>query len=472
MNRKNAFLLSILFSAQILFASALKAEVKLPAIFGDHMVLQQKTEAPIWGMADPGKTVTLKTSWDKKSYSVKSDREGHWLAKVKTPKAGGPYSITISDGKALSLKDVLIGEVWLCSGQSNMEMPMKGFGNQPVLGSNKAIATSHNDDIRLITVKKDKNLEALSDFEAEWEECIPGNVSEFSATAYFFGRMIQQTLGVPVGLICSSWGGTRIEPWISESGLQDFDWVPKPANSEDGSLSPQTPTVLFNAMINPMVGYGMRGAIWYQGESNRNQPEKYSELMQALVKNWRAKWDIGDFPFYYVQIAPFNYGSNGINSAFLREAQLKASKVIPNSGMACLMDIGEETCIHPSHKEITGERLAYLALANTYDMHGFEFSGPVLKDMKIEGSAVKLDFDHAQNGLTSYGKEIGNFQVAGENKRFYPAKAFITGKGVTLFSPSVDKPVAVRYAFDNFVVGDLFNTEGLPASSFRTDDWQ
>lgn len=463
-----------IFSILLLFilSTQLKAEVQLPAIFGDHMVLQQKTDAAIWGTATAGKTVKVTTSWNKKSYSTKAGSDGKWKLKVNTPPAGGPFSITISDGKVIKLNNVLIGEVWVCSGQSNMQMTMNGYRNQPVLGSNEAIATSTNNSIRLISIERGKSLETKDDFSGEWLECNPENVGDFSATAYFFGRMIQKALDVPVGLICSAWGGTRIEPWISESGINNFDWVNLPDKKQEGDFSPQTPTVLFNAMINPMVGYAIKGGLWYQGESNRNEPAEYEKLMQGLVENWRAEWKIGDFPFYYVQIAPYDYGVNGLNSAFLREAQLKASTSISNMGMASLMDVGEKTCIHPADKETAGERLAYLALAKTYNQKGFEFSGPALKEMNVEGSVVKLTFDHAKYGLTTFGKELNNFKVAGENQRFYPAHATITGKGITLFSPSVEKPVAVRYAFDDFVVGELFNNEGLPASSFRTDDWE
>ncbi len=462
-----------IFSVLILFILSfqLKAEVKLPAIFGDHMVLQQQTDAAIWGTAKANKTVKVTTSWNKKSYSTKADFDGNWKLKVKTPEAGGPYSITISDGTALKLNNILIGEVWVCSGQSNMQMTMNGYQNQPVLGSNEAIATSTNKSIRLITIKREKNLEEQQDFTGEWQECNPGNVGDFSAAAYFFGRMIQEALDVPVGLISSSWGGTRIEPWISENGFEEFDWVNIPDKNMEGDFSQQTPTVLFNAMISPMVGFAIKGGLWYQGESNRNEPQYYEKLMPGLIENWRAEWGIGDFSFYYCQIAPYNYGG-GINSAFLREAQFKASTAIENVGMACLMDVGEKSNIHPADKKAAGERLAFLALAKTYDTSGFGFSGPTLKEMTVEGSVVKLTFDHAKYGLNTFGKELENFKIAGENQRFYPAKAFITRKGITLFSPSVEKPVAVRYAFEDWVVGELFNNEGLPASSFRTDDWE
>ncbi|MDB4584313.1 hypothetical protein N9164_14265 [Draconibacterium sp.] len=460
------------FLVFFLVSVSLKAEVKLPAIFGDNMVLQQQTDAAIWGNATANKTVKVTTSWNKKSYSTKADSDGKWKLKVQTPVAGGPYSIDISDGKTVKLNNVLIGEVWVCSGQSNMQMIMNGYYNQPILGSNEAIATSTNKNIRLITIERDKSLEVKDNFKGDWRACNPGNVADFSATAYFFGRMIQNALDVPVGLICSAWGGTRIEPWISENGFKNFDWVNLPDKNQQGDFSQQTPTVLFNAMISPMVGYAIKGGIWYQGESNRNEPKEYEKLMPGLIENWRAEWGIGDFSFFYCQIAPYDYGTNGLNSAYLREAQYNASMALPNMGMACLMDVGEKHNIHPADKEAAGERLAYLALAKTYDMKGFEFSGPKLDNMTVEGSVVKLTFRHAEHGLTAYGKELVNFKVAGENKRFVPATAFITNKGITLFLPSVEKPVAVRYAFDDFVVGELYNNEGLPASSFRTDDWE
>lgn len=448
------------------------SEIKMPAIFGDNMVLQQQTNAAIWGNASAGATVTVKTSWNGKSHTVKAGADGKWKTKVQTPAAGGPYTITISDGKPLVIRNVMIGEVWVCSGQSNMEMPMKGYRNQPVTGSNEYIATSSNEQIRLITVPRLASMSPLDDFNGSWKLCEPENVAEFSATAYFFGLMLNKTLKVPVGLICTSWGGTRIEPWMSEDGLKDFDWVKLPDKSSvPEKLSQQTPTVLFNAMINPIAGYGIRGAIWYQGEANRNEPVQYRKLMPGLALNWRNVWGVGDFPMYYVQIAPYDNGPTGLNSAFLREAQLKASTAIPNFGMACIMDTGEKDCIHPANKKAAGDRLAYQALVKTYGKKGFACDGPVLKDMRTEGNMVFLTFDNAPNGLTSFGKELSCFEVAGANKRFYPAKAFITNAGITLFSPSVPQPVAVRYAFRDFIVGDLFNTEGIPASSFRTDEW-
>ena len=456
----------------LLSGMTMDAAIWLPSIFGDNMVLQQQTDASFWGRATPGSNVTVKTSWNGKSYSVRAGSDGNWKLKVSTPSAGGPYTVTVSDGKPVTLKNVMIGEVWVCSGQSNMEMPMRGYFNQPITGANEYIATSSDQDIRLITVPRVTSLTPLDDFKGSWVPCEPENISNFSATAYFFGLMLHRALNIPVGLICTAWGGTRIEPWISEAGFKNFDWVKLPDKSQpQEKLNQQTPTVLFNAMINPIAGYGIRGAIWYQGESNRNEPAEYQKLMPGLAENWRSVWGVGDFPLYYVQIAPFDYGTTGLSSAFLREAQLKASTAIPGLGMACIMETGEKDNIHPANKKAAGDRLAYQALVKTYGKKGIACDGPVLKDMKVEGNQVLLTFSNTPNGIMSLGKELYCFEVAGANKRFYPAKAFVTNAGITLVSPSVNQPVAVRYAFKDFVIGDLFNTEGIPASSFRTDDW-
>ncbi|CAZ97658.1 sialate O-acetylesterase [Zobellia galactanivorans] len=469
---KNSIVKKLLFLILLCVAPVAKAEIKLPALFGDHMVLQQQSNTSIWGSASPGHLVEIKTSWDDKTYKTHADLRGDWRLKIRTPAAGGPYSITISDERTLTLSDVLIGEVWLCSGQSNMFMTLKGNINQPVLGSNKAIATSTNPSLRFFTVERNASLKRLEDFNGEWQNSTPGTAANFSATAYYFGKMLQEVLQVPVGLISSSWGGTAIEPWISEDGLKEFDWVPEPGLDAKGKLSQKIPSALFNAMIHPIIGYTIKGAIWYQGESNRKHPKKYGQLLPGLIANWRKELGLGDFPFYYAQIAPYDYATPGINSALLREAQYNTLKLTENTGMVCLMDIGEKNCIHPSNKQVGGERFAYQALAQTYEIPGIAYSGPVLKEMTIEGPAVRLTFDHAQHGLNTFGKALTNFKIAGKNKRFYPAHATINWQGITLFSAFVKEPVAVRYAFDDFVEGELFNTEGLPASSFRTDDWE
>jgi sialate O-acetylesterase len=441
------------------------------------MVLQQQSGTPIWGWAKEGVNVSVITSWDKKHYNAKTDSNGKWKLKVLTPSAGGPYNITINDGEPVVLNNVLIGEVWLCSGQSNMEMPMKGYNGQPVLGSNIAILKSKNKNIRLFTVGHAAKTEPQNDCSGAWEEASPETVANFSATAYYFGMLLNETLDVPVGLINISFGGSSIETWMTASSLKPFDKIRIPQTG-DSISGYRSPTVLYNGMLSPAVGYGIKGCIWYQGEGNYDKPDAYEKLLPAMVREWRSLWKLGDFPFYYAQIAPYNYSiftpdnrPQKYNSAYLRDAQRKALNAIPNSGMAVLLDVGEENLIHPANKEAAGTRLAYLALAKTYGLKGFGYASPALDAMTIKGSTAILTFKDATNGLTSYGKILSYFETAGPDKKFYAAKAVINKGVVSVSAPEVKEPVAVRYAFKDFVVGDLFSTEGLPVSSFRTDDW-
>jgi sialate O-acetylesterase len=473
--------LRITFSlfAWLFIQASLKAEVKLASIFTDNMVLQQKAQVPIWGWATPGKNVKVSTSWNGRNYSGKANNTGKWLIKVATPQAGGPYDVSISDGKAIKLKNVLIGEVWICGGQSNMEMPMKGFKGQPILGSNDAIFKSRNNKIRLYTVPRSSITELQQNSKpSAWKEAEPESVSNFSATGYFFGRILNEMLDVPVGLINVSYSGSFAEAWMSPDALKAFPEVKIPAKGDTIKAVSRTPTTLYNGMLYPITGYGIKGAIYYQGESNYERPDRYEELFPAMVKEWRSLWKQGDFPFYYVQIAPYNYAQlppynygGKFNSAYLRDAQRKSLTKIPNSYMAVVMDIGEENMIHPANKEAGGKRLALLALANSYGLKGFGSASPFYKSITINGSIATISFDNANNGLTGFGKELSSFEIAGANKTFYPAKATINGSSVSVSSPMVKEPVAVRYAFKDFVMGDLFNTEGLPASSFRTDEW-
>lgn len=467
----------LLIPISLFFATLTNAEIKLPAIFGDNMLLQQNTNAKIWGWSDKGQSVCITTSWDNKTYTVDADISGKWESNIKTPTASNQtYDIKISDNKSsIELHNVLIGEVWLCLGQSNMEMPMKGFKGQPIEGSNEDIFRSRNQNIRIITVKRTSNLEPQDNFIGEWKEATPQTVKEFSATGYYFGRLMNEMLDVPVGLILSSWGGSWLESWMSKEILSsEFKDVKLPQSLEDVKEKNRTPTTLYNGMIHPIKGYTIKGALMYQGESNYDRAKQYPALFQTFVKETRRIWRQGEFPFYYCQIAPYNNPpeKNGdFNGAYLREAQYKSAQVIPNSGMVVLMDIGEEFCIHPKKKKIGGERLAMMALAKTYGMTGYAYESPTLGGMTIENSEAILSFDNAPMWLTSYGKELKNFEIAGEDKVFYPAKAEIKRSKVVVSSDKVSKPVAVRYAFKDFAEGDLFSTEGLPLSSFRTDDW-
>jgi sialate O-acetylesterase len=458
----------------------LYAEIKLPALFTDNMMLQQQMETPIWGWATKNGTLSIITSWDSKTYQVNVDKQGKWTTKVKTPVAGGTFEIVIKEGsETKTIKNVLIGEVWLCSGQSNMEMPLKGFTGQPVLGGNEAIVNSANNNIRFISVPRATVLSPTDDFEGNWQVASPQTTGNFSATAWYFGSLIQKVLNVPVGLIEVSYGGSNVEAWMNAEMLKDFKNISIPTKKEDFKEAPnREPTTLFNGMLSPTIGYGIKGAIWYQGESNRDRPFEYKDLFKKMVSGWRGLWNQGEFPFYFVQIAPFDYTRYHkntylakYNSAYLREAQWQASKEIPNAAMAVIMDIGEKDNIHPVDKQKGGSRLAYLALAKTYAMSGFEFESPEFNAMEIKGSTVTLSFNNVPNGITAYNKEVLGFEMAGEDQVFYPAQAVLRSKSVLLSSPQVEKPVAVRYLFKDFTTAEIFSVGGLPLSSFRTDTW-
>lgn len=469
----------ILFVLAFVVSITLNAQLKLPALFSDHMVLQQNIQAPVWGWGDPNSELQLTTSWNGKVYNIKSDQSGKWQLEVSTPAAGGPYNLSIVQGdQKLSVKNILVGEVWLCSGQSNMEMPLKGFPGQPVVGGNESIVVSKNDQIRLITIPRDAKVKPNEDFQGQWKEASPEVTSNFSATAWYFGSLLHKVLDIPVGLIHVSYGGSNVEAWMSAEMLKDFEEIEVPKKQKDIGEPNRTATALYNGMLAPVIGYGIKGAIWYQGESNYDRPFQYLDLFKTMVTQWRSEWELGDFPFYFAQIAPFDYSVftpdtvvEKYNSAYLREAQLKASHEIPNSGMAVLMDIGERYNIHPKQKKLGGYRLAYLALAKTYGIKGFEFQSPEFNAMELKGSSLTLSFDNVPNGLISTVENIKGFEIAGEDQVFYPANAFLRRKSVILSSPRVEKPVAVRYLFKDFVKAELFSTGGLPLSSFRTDNW-
>lgn len=462
----------------LILPSALFARLQLPWFFSDNMVLQQQSTPAIWGWTDKKNAVTITTSWNNKKYTALPDAKGKWKAAIATPKAGGPYEITISDGQAVKIKNILIGEVWICSGQSNMEMPLKGFSNQPINRSNDIIFDSDNDRIRLYNIPRStqpRPLDTSKNF--SWKISNPADVANFSATGYFFGKFLYDKLKVPIGLINVSYGGSPVEAFMDAASLKGYPFqLPNPKDT--ARLSNKTPTVLYNGMMHPLIEYGIKGFIWYQGETNADRPEQYETLFPEFVQMLRSQFGYGDFPFYYVQIAPFDYNRNKkqgdtlINSAWLRDAQRKALDKIPNSGMAVTMDIGDAEFIHPREKELIGKRLALMALAKTYDYKGFASESPLYETMTIKGGTALIRFKNAPTGLTSYGKPLLNFEIAGCDKKFYPANAKLVNGGVEISSPDVQSPVAVRYAFKDYAAGDLYNTAGFPASSFRTDDWE
>ncbi|MCF8413535.1 MAG: glycosyl hydrolase family 2 [Melioribacteraceae bacterium] len=664
-------LLSIIFLITISI-SAQSNSLQLPSIFSDNMVLQQESSVKFWGTGNPGSEVSINSSWNENA-KTKIDNSGKWQLDIKTASYGGPYVVNVFSGKEkIEFKNILLGEVWVCSGQSNMEMPLKGWPPRDLIeGSESIIKNSAKDNIRLFTVNRSYSLEPMEDCEGSWTESNPETTGNFSATAYFFGKRLFDELGVPIGLIHTSWGGTPAEAWtkkekletisefqpilkqigrgnelmktyknwlaqfpsvnfdrdgdseywgkfdfndqeLSSFGYDDTDWpkmnlpshfessvlgeydgivwfrkdivVPEswigknikislgpiddmdatyingtkiggyegggfwqvlrnydiPANlltsnnisiavrvidTQGGGgiygfpdqlyiqngderisltgewkflplaevdntkfvlfgneadvylnrpklpfrIGPNTPSTLYNAMINPIIPYGIRGAIWYQGESNTGQPFLYQELFSKMIENWRSEWGLGDFPFYYVQIAPFNYGET--QSQYLREAQFKTDLSTANTGMAVTLDIGNAENIHPGKKFEVGSRLALLALNKTYGKSLIS-SGPIYSSHRISGNALILNFENAENGLKmDYSLSKNEFQIAGEDKIFYPADVKIDGNTIICSSSKVDNPKAVRYAWSNTPTAVLSNNSGLPASSFRTDDW-
>lgn len=653
MNRHFAWLL-------LLISVAAEAQVKLPPLFSDNMVLQQQTEAPIWGSARPGKTVEITTSWDRKEYTVKADGQGRWKTEVATPEAGGPYRITISDGQRTTLENVMIGEVWICSGQSNMEMPIEGWGRVKNYEQEKKDAENYP-DIRFLTVEKTTNTTPADELKVVgngWQVCSAKAVADFSAVGYFFGRDIHKYRNVPVGLISAAWGGTIIEAWTSKealstmpsmqkrlaalselpvskeerekkyrsdmdewkrklekidkgfsdgkpawagSGFDDRDWqtmkipgliqeqyrvnfngavwfrksitlpdnwvekdltlnigtvddldftyfngvqvghtegwtvsrsykIPKelvkdrkaviavrvidtggtggingkPENvslrlSESEAIQlagdwkykvsldirdaapvpintanePNVPGILFNAMLNPLIPYGIKGAIWYQGENNVEHAYSYRELLPLMIADWRSRWGY-DYPFYFVQLANFTARQTTPEEsswAELREAQTRTLHV-ENTGMAVTVDIGEASDIHPKNKQEVGRRLALAARAQTYG-ENIAYSGPLYDGYRIEGNKIRIYFRHTDGGLkTNDEASLKGFTVAGADHKFHWANAVIDGKSVVVSSAEVTLPFAVRYAWANNPEGNLCNGAGLPASPFRTDDWK
>lgn len=458
----------------LLAATTAGAKVTLPKMFSDGMVMQRETNANLWGTAKGSATVSITTSWDGKTYSVKAGKDGKWKTSVPTPKAGGPYRITLSDGEETVLDNILIGELWLCSGQSNMEMPMKGFKNQPVENAVEDILHSADSQLRLFTVKRNSRFAPVDTVSGHWSEAAPASVREFSATAYHFGRELRRMLGVPVGLIVTSWGGSACEAWMKADWLKAFPDAKIPATEADVKSKNRTPTVLYNGMLHPLIGITMRGVIWYQGEDNVPRYKTYADMLTTMVRGWRAEWGQGDFPFYYCQIAPYDYSLIDwtTNSALLREQQSKAELMMPNAGMAVLMDAGLEYGIHPRKKHLAGLRLALLALKNTYGVEGLTAESPYYKEVKFQGDTAVVTFERA--GMWVYGSnglKSDLFEVAGEDRVFHPAKAWIERSKVYVKSDAVKRPVAVRYAFKNWAMGDLY-CDGLPLPSFRTDNWE
>lgn len=457
----------------LLLWSALYAKVTLPSIWGDGMVLQQRSKVVFTGQSTTGKKVYAVASWNGRKVYADSQDGQQWTLTLETPSYGGPYTITFSDGDKLELKNILIGEVWFCSGQSNMEMPVKGFRGQPVYGSQPYIVSANaKRPLRLYTVKNAWSTTPKTEgIDGYWTELSPKEVANFSATAYFFGDLLQRTLDVPVGLIHCAWSASKIEAWMSRETLEQFAEVELPdVQATEFGWPAGTPTLLWNAMVNPWKGFPVKGVIWYQGEANSPAPALYKKLFPAMVAEWRAFFQSPELPFYYVQIAPWqSEGSDKFDWALFRQCQLELMYEVPGTGMVITTDAGSEKFIHPPYKIKVGERLAYWALARTYGLEGFTYSGPIYRQCQMNGRQVEVDFEFGEDGLGPENQLVEGFELVDEAGNIHPAKAEIIGGSskVKVWNDSVPSPVEVRYCFRNYKVGTLQNNAGLPAAPFR-----
>ena len=464
--------------AVLCFCIPAGAKVTLPSFFSDNMVLQQQCDAAVWGSTDRGRTVVISPSWTRKKYKAVPDADGKWRASIPTPEAGGPYTIKFSDGDKTTLHNVLIGEVWFCSGQSNMEMPVRGFHGQPVEGSADVILGARPSvPIRMCTIEKKYSLTPLDSCNGSWQEHTPQAVADCSAAAYFFALKLYEVLGIPVGLLITDWGGTPIEAWMDEPTLRrDFGSEFNFAHLDHGILPDKypncSPCMLFNGQVAPLVPFTFKGMLWYQGESNRDRAEQYARLQPAYVQMMRELFRNPEAPFYFVQIAPYDYSMGPPTlCGYFFEAQESTLAKIPHSGMAATVDLGERKCIHPSRKREVGNRLAYMALADEYGVKGIEERSPSYKSVEFKDGKAIVTFNVGPLGMAPYGREVTGFELAGSDRVFHVATGKTAGAKVTVSSPEVPDPVAVRYCFRNWCLGNLTNSYGLPALPFRSDDW-
>jgi len=492
-----------------LFAHLTHAQLSLPSIFGDHMVLQQKQSNPVWGLASPGELV--KVSIHGQSHMTKADQKGHWKISLRPIPVGGPYRMYIEgETSKFFFDDILVGEVWICSGQSNMQWAVRNTNSAEL-----AILTANYPNIHLISVPQVGTQEAQNDFKGEWTSCSPESVAYFSAVGYYFGRRLHHALDVPIGLIDNAWGGSSAEAWVRRDVLEEdgrFDelmdgwkeqeasydyptllaeWKEKVATWEaksDGERPAQRPrrpnnimkgqhrpANIFNGVLNPTIGYGIRGVIWYQGESNAARAYQYRDLFPLMIQHWRDEWGQGNFPFYYVQLADFRAESDKPGDsdwAELREAQTMTMDRLSNVGEAVIIDVGEGRDIHPRNKQTVADRLARWALAKDYHKN-IQFRGPSYRSMKIEGGKIILNFNHVGQGLYAFdSRKPQGFTIAGDDKKFVRAEAkIISSTQIEIWSENVQNPTAVRYAWADNPVCNMYSRDGLPMTPFRTDDW-
>ncbi len=471
------------FAIVLLCTSPCLADVRLPKILGSGMVLQRDSSVAVWGWADPDEQVTVTADWLEDARTTTAGDDGSWRVQIQTQEAGGPHSLTIAGNNTLQLDNILFGEVWIGSGQSNMEMPLTHVSGAytGILNAEQEIADADFPQVRLFQVGNFSSREPLDDVESgiemygvppaacRWQECSPETIPTFASTAWFFARNLRQKLNVPIGIIDAAWGGTPAEAWTPASGLKSLGYEAELKQAAELPQEPdkKIPTRLYNGMIHPLRNLTIRGVVWYQGEGNSSRADRYHQLFSTMITEWRRAFG-ADFSFYFVQISPFGY--RGVNAAYLRESQLETMS-LAGTGMAVTMDIGNLTDIHPKNKQEVGRRLALWALAHDYG-HDVVYSGPVYREFVTENGALRLKFDYAEGGLkTLDGEPPSHLEVAGADKVFHPATGSIDGSDLIVASSKVSEPVAVRYAFTSEAQPNLTNQAGLPASSFRSDRW-
>jgi sialate O-acetylesterase len=466
----------------LLAAASASAMVKLPKIFSDNMVLQRGRPIVIWGWADPNEKIRVRLNRQDKVFFAEND--GKWKVVLLPERGGGPYELIVSGKNTIQLKDVMIGDVWVTAGQSNML-----YSVRKSLNAEGEMASANYPAIRQFKMDNAESLTPADDYKnGKWRVCNPKSVGDFTAVGYFFAREIYKELKIPIGIINISRGGTNIESWISASAFQSSDdfgelvasmdkFIPDSLLAGDGKPNINNyPGLLFNGMVNPIVTLPITGVLWYQGEANIGRAYEYRKAFTLLINDWRERWGQGDFPFYFAQLSSYK-GNNGTSNkgsmwAELRESQSHAL-TLPNTGMAVTIDLGDPEDIHPKNKQEVGRRLAAIALRNTYDK-SVAWHGPEFRSISVERDKVRLTFDYAQRGLkTKNSDRVIGFEIAGSDGMFYPATAEIQGCDVVVKNENVSTPAAVRYAWaDNSIEANLYNVEGFPTVPFRTDDWR
>ena len=455
----------------------------LSHLFTDHAVLQQQTQVPVWGWGDPGKMVEVR--WDGKSYKTSVKADGSWRVEIPTGKAdGAAYTLTVKSGKeSLTVNDIVLGEVWICSGQSNMEMPISGFGFQEVEGATEAImeAPETASQVRVFDIKTPKCTQPQADVDAAWAYSDGAVTAKTSAVGYFFAKRLSKSLGVPVGILVNAWGGSRIEPWmtrevIDAAGLTEQELKDLYAIEEQPERWPETPELIWNGRVKPIAGYAAKGIIWYQGCSNMDQPHCYDKLQKAMVEMWRKEWG-RELPFIFTLLAPHDHGdSDGRWRAFFVENQLHTEEILDKSWAVCTETLGNKVTVHPAQKKEVADMMVQRALQNVYDIYsGVSIELPRLKEVVFEeDSTAKVTLTQVWSNLMSISaRDIIGFELAGEDRQFHLAKAEVDWDGGTILvrCPEVPRPVAVRYGWRNWMGANLQKSNGIPVPPFRSDDW-